>query len=260
MTAVEGVELYLCDWPNAPSRLIAIRLASSAIKLAVRVTGGVRSLTTPEIVRMRDFLAPALSAHDITVIGGGTQMRSRNNRQHTIPGITDVLPMVLWANPQAHVVGVVPRQTQLRLQNSMLVVSDQADDDFFTTIHPRLKTCLLLQYSADRGLPDWDAEWLASLDYMQALRQAGGFHTLHLVYGGGATTERELLHILQLPPDNQGPWHVLLVADSGGVASAYANSAAFVAAHQDMLTICLTSDLAEAMLPFVAAAQTKGEQ
>jgi hypothetical protein len=104
-----------------------------------------------------------------------------------------------------------------------------------------------LQYSVDRGLPDWDKEWMVSLDYMEVLRTDAGFRSGHVFYGGGKTTSNEIRHVAALPPDPRNPWHVVLIADSGGVAQQLAEDAEFRQAHAHSVTVCTSAELSQAL-------------
>lgn len=241
-----GVHILPCSLRfGEESRRIAIRAASARGRVAVRLGGGSRSFSDSHAwaQKMYDSVVAAFSGCDFTFIAGGTRMELRADGS-TIPGITEALPLIAATNPNATTVGVIPRQTDLRLANGKLVVSNRQSNDHITFVHPDLSTCLLLQYSADKGLPDWDAEWQSALDLMDALRTDAGYRTLHVFYGGGPTTERELLHVLKLSAHNPAsPWRVVLVADSGGVATKYTFNAALCERYADRLTVCQAQHL-----------------
>ncbi|HVI69364.1 MAG TPA: hypothetical protein VM581_02805 [Magnetospirillaceae bacterium] len=224
------------------SRRLAIRAASTRGKVAVRIGGGVRSLSSSAVAMMNKTIVPAFAGCDFTLIAGGTRTELRLDGA-ILPGITEVLPLIGAVSPLAKTVGVIPRQTDLRLVHGRLIVADKPQNDHITIVHPDLNTCLLLQYSVDKGLDGWDAEWLTALDLMEALRLDGGYRTLHLFYGGGKTTERELLHVLNLSHSPANPWWVVLVADSGGVVSQYAADKSWCSQFAGRLAVCGASEL-----------------
>jgi hypothetical protein len=222
--------------------------ASSPRRAAVRLTGSARNIDPGVVELMYETVVGAFSGCDITVLSGGTRMVMRTNPRRFLPGITEVLPLIAAASPQARTIGVVPRQTKLVMQDGVgLIVSDKPVNDFVTIIHPDLDACLLLQYSADKGFTDWNMEWELSLDYLEALRNDASYFTGHLVYGGGKTTERELLHVVRLGHNPAKPWLVILVSDSSGVAAKYANDRNFCDTYSDRLVVCSARDLTEVL-------------
>ncbi len=247
--ARNGVRLLIENMQFPNSRLTALQLASSPTAAAVKICGGCASLTPSAVNAMYDSIVPAFEGAACTVIGGGTSMRIRGTNV-VLPGITEVLPWIHDAHPEVVVVGVAPRQTAMQWLpgTDLLVIDDQPENPYVTTVHPGLQFCLVLQYSADRGAPDWDAEWMVALDYLEVLRESPRrFRTAHLLYGGGKTTERELLHVVNLPHDPDNPWWVILVSDSGGVAGQYASDREFCTRYQDNLVVCTAAEIASVL-------------
>ncbi len=245
-----GVHILPCSLSHGEeSRRVAIHAASAPGRVAVRLGGGARSFSDSNAwaQAMYDNVVAAFAGCDFTFIAGGTRMESRADGS-TIPGITEALPLIAAANPHARTVGVIPRQTDLHLVNGRVVVSNKPANDHITIVHPDLCTCLLLQYSADKGLPGWDAEWQCALDLMNALRTDAGYRTLHVFYGGGPTTERELLHVLKLQSHSPAnPWRVVIVANSGGVASKYAVNTSLCKQYADRLSVCQARHLRDTL-------------
>jgi hypothetical protein len=240
-----GVDIVLCSLAFADeSRRIAIRAASAPRKKAIKL-GGFSANLPPELVGlMYRTIAGTLAGCDITIMGGGTRNVLRSDPHKVIDGIGEVLPVISRASPDAKTIGIVPRQSKLVLKEGVgLIVGDKPLSSFFTVIHPGLDTCLVLQYSADKGYAGYDLEWRLALDYLELLRQEAGHDTLHLIFGGGATTRREILHVVNLPHNPAKPWHVLLISDSGGVAEEFATNAGFCATYRDRLIVCKAADL-----------------
>lgn len=244
-----GVDIVLCSLAFADeSRRIAIRAASAPRRKAIKLGGYSANLPQQLAELMYRSVAKPLMGCDITVLGGGTRNVLRNNPSKVIHGIGEVIPVIGKASPLARTIGVIPRQSKLMLREEFgLVVADNPTNDFVTIIHPGLDTCLLLQYSADKGYTDWDPEWRLSLDYLELLRQEAGHDTMHLMFGGGNTTKREILHVLNLPHNPAKPWRILLISDSGGIAEQFAADADFCTQYREQLVICKAADLSRAL-------------
>lgn len=225
---------------------LAVEMATARRTATIRITGYGVMYDSMLIQQLFETVAPAFANSDCTIIGGATRVKQRNS-ETIIPGVAEILPLIHKSSPNARVIGVVPRQTELHYYKGDIIVSDKPTEDYLTVIHAGLPACLLLQYSADRGFTDWNGEWQVSLDYMEVLREHGGHQTLHFVFGGGPTTKREVLHVLNLPRNSANPWRVMLVADSGGAAEELAADGELCRLHADRLVVCNAASVRDSL-------------
>jgi hypothetical protein len=127
----------------------------------------------------------------------------------------------------ARTIGLVPVIGDVSLYAGFVVVSNKPEDDYYTVIDDRCPFCLVLQFSTDRPELTWDDEWGVGIDYMELLRSDAQYRSLHLVFNGGVVTRNECLHVAALPKDDDNPWNLLLVEDSGRMAEELSNDLEF---------------------------------
>ena len=261
-----GTQLTICSVSisraDAISRKDLVRLASSPTRTAVRVTGGAGHMSKEEGKNVAELLADALGGSQCTtsVISGATmvidrpspgdcalcltaQMYCREHSSHIKrhPGVMDILPRLVQLKAPARTVGVVPTIDPPLLWGGYMVVSNREGESHYTVIDDTIPACVVVQFNADRPMLTWDDEWRVCLDYLQLLRDEGDHRSLHLVYNGGATTRREVMHVAKLA-DPANPWYVLLVADSGREATILANDLEWRKAHPGVIS-CTKADL-----------------
>jgi len=239
-----GVELQVCELGTESTRA-AVFLASAPNKKVVRLTGGAGGMAASQANEMYDMFVSAFKGCEVALIAGGTRMLAAPGYTQVKPSITEVLPKIIACSPKARAIGVVPRIDNMVLHNGNLVI--YREPEHINIIHPKLHSCIILQY-ADRGLKDlWTKEWQASLEYMELLRDSGGYEPLHIVYNGGMYTEQELLHVAKLTKRKQA--RLLLIEGSGRMASKYAADKAFRSQYNDQTEVlsCKPHELAQVL-------------
>lgn len=261
-----GTKLRMCSVSisraDAISRRDLVRLASSPIQAAVRVTGGAGHMPSEEGQGVADCLAQALGGATCgaSVLAGATmvierpiprlctdcdraKMHCRLHAQNVVrhPGVMDILPRLAQLEAPGRTIGIVPTISPPVLYNGHLIISDTPGEPFYTVVDDTSPVCVLVQFNTDRPTLTWDDEWKVCLDYLQLLRDEGNHRSLHLVYNGGATTRREVMHVAQLS-DSGNPWRVLLIEDSGREATTLANDLQWRRDHPNVIS-CTKADL-----------------
>jgi hypothetical protein len=143
----------------------------------------------------------------------------------------DVLSRLAELKAPAKLIGIVPSISDLEMVASWVVISDNQDKEHYTVIDNGIPVSVVAQFSTDKPRLTWDDEWVICLEYMDLLRSEAGQKTLHLVYNGGETTKNEVLKVATLPSSAGTPWHMLLVEDSGRVATELANNTSWRKQH-----------------------------
>lgn len=234
---------------DALSRRDLVRLAASKRECVVRVTGGAALMNDHHGMDVGRYLAESLggSACDAAVLAGATIAIDRpipgkcllcdeqglHCPKHSYgqvkpkPGVMSVLMNLAAMNAPAKTIGLVPVVGDVSLYAGFVVVSDKPENGYYTVIDDRCPFCLVLQFSTDRPKLSWDDEWRVSIDYMELLRNDARHRSLHLAFNGGVVTRNECLHVAALPQDNDNPWNLLLVEDSGRTAEALSKDLEF---------------------------------
>jgi hypothetical protein len=214
--------------PGEVSHSVAYELTTVATRMLVRWTGGCGSLPEHLAAQMYETLVEAFDGFTGAQVFGATRMLRIEDGQVLPPsdprsvrhGITEVPPMIRRLNPGSKIAGVVPiKDPPVQLDFALGQIISR-EDEYVTIVHPGQDYALMIQASPDDGVI-WEAEYKWCLKFIAAMARAG-FRSLLFVYGGGNTTEKEILaHAkLGLP--------VLLVADSPGKAGQYAADESFL--------------------------------
>jgi hypothetical protein len=135
----------------------------------------------------------------------------------------------------ARTIGIVPTIGDLSLYGGFIMVSNTPSHTSYTVVDGRCPFCLLLQFSTDKPGLTWDDEWRVSIDYMELLRNEAQYSSLHLAFNGGKVTRNECLHVAALPQEDT-PWQLLLVEDSGRTATELANNREFRSTHPHVVS------------------------
>lgn len=249
MRQLPGTALRQASLGDPMSRRDLVRLASSGRKCIIRITGGAALMSEAEGAGVGLFLANALGGHacDAAVVSGATAAIDRpiqgectecdRYRVHCPehgfgniqprPGVMDTLMHLSEMGAPARTIGIVPTIDDLSLYGGFIVVSNVPSHASYTVVDGRCPFCLLLQFSTDRPGLTWDDEWRVCLDYMELLRNEAQHKSLHLVYNGGKVTRNECLHVASLPQEDDNPWQLLLIEDSGRTATDLAEDTEF---------------------------------
>jgi hypothetical protein len=201
------------------------------------VTGGAGLYQGPHIGR---FLADALGGPlaDVAVLAGATMTIDRpapgvceecdscgmhcpgHSRGDILPrpGVMEVLVELAAMGAPARTIGIVPTIGDAMLYNGYIVISNEADNPYYTVVDDRCPVCLMLQFSTDKPKLTWFDEALVSIDYMEILRNDADYESLHLVFNGGNATRQECEHVAALP-QGDNPWKILLVSDADRVST-----------------------------------------
>jgi hypothetical protein len=257
-----GVTIFPCSVShNEESLRAAMDLVSPEWKTLIRLMGGCGGMSPDDVSGMSECARRSFKGFRGGIVIGGSRMYDRaalkERRKVIVPGITEMIDDILDVAPNAVVIGVAPRQSDLvYIEGFGNVISDGEDPfdptkntPYITFIHPSLKLCLLLQYSADRPLDSWSHEWKTALRYMEMARTGtqAGFRTAYVVYNGGRETEKELQYLVRFPQDPSNPRTIVLISDSGRVATQYANDPEFRTTHADKLVVCTKDELPDAL-------------
>lgn len=249
---------------SALSRRDLVRLAASKRECVVRITGGAALMSEAEGADAGLILANALggSTADAAVIAGATMTINRPvpglcaacdmHRVHCPahgfghieprPGVMDTLMHLSAMGAPARTIGIVPTIGDLSLYGGFMMVSNTPSHGSYTVVDGRCPVCLLLQFSTDKPGLTWDDEWRVSLDYMELLRNEAQYSSLHLAFNGGKTTRNECMHVAALPQEDS-PWQLLLVEDSGRTATELAGDQEFRSAYPHVVS-CKKHELA----------------
>ena len=261
-----GTQLRFCSTAitraDAVSRRDLLRLASSPLRAAVRVTGGAGNMSKEEGEDVAILLADGLggAACSASVLAGATMVINRPRRGRCMlcdrarmyctshqgavtkhPGVMDILPRLAALNAPGKTVGVAPIVTPPFLWGGRFVISNESREPFYTVVDDQTPVCQLVQYSTDRPGLTWDDEWKVCLDYLDLLRNDADHRSLHLVYNGGVTTRNEVLHVAKLS-NRSNPWRVLLIEDSGREATILANDTRWRNNHPNVVS-CTKAEL-----------------
>lgn len=217
--------LYVQNEGEDVSTKVALTLTRAPEKFVIRLTGGCGEMSERDAEPMYDLFTHGFGGdYKGALVFGGTQMRLRADPSMVYPGITEIAPRIASECPEAIVLGIVPRQGDLKLSPHGMIVSDELGKDFFTIVHPQQHTCLVVQHSVDTGVI-WDAEYLICASIVQHLQDFAGWKALLVAYNGGGVTEREIMLWAQ-----RG-WPVLLIAESGRVSERLAKDSEFLRLH-----------------------------
>lgn len=217
------------------STKVALTLTRARTRIIVRITGGCGRMEPEHAATLDTIFDDAFAPFSGALLFGGTRMVRRDDPHAVVPGITEIPPRIRARNPDAMILGVIPRTEDLRIAPDLgMIVADDPAEPYVTIVHPHQDTCLVVQRDADH--PErWDAEYEACMHITEHLRTYAGWQSLLVSYNGGAVTEREIRRTAA-----RG-WHVLLIAGSGRVTDALANDRDFRAAHPNVLTAQATA-------------------
>ncbi len=244
---------------DAVTRVDLVRLASSRLNAVVRVTGGAGFMSAEEGAGVAQLLAEALggAACQASVLAGATMVITRpqpgncadcdHNRTYCSlhagaamvasrqPSVMDVLSELSRRGAPCKTVGVAPTISGPRLYGGSVIIENRPEEPHYTVLDERAPVCVLTQFNTDRPNLTWLDEALVCIDYMDLLRREGDHRSLHLVYNGGDTTRQEIEHVANLI-DPVNPWEVLLVEDSGRMATQFAKNSAWRKAHPHVVS------------------------
>lgn len=220
------------------SQLFGLNSARDVRHFVLRGTGGCGLMSPKDAVGLRN-LELALTGRtedgrsDLPKFSGlclfgGTRMVRKDDPSVVIPGITEVFPAIEEHCDQAAMLGVIAKVGHLRYTENGIVISDEADCEYCTIIHPTQTSCVLLQPSADMQA-SWDDEFKECVRIAHSLSQVS-WKGLLLAYNGGGVTEKEIRTWAK--HGQRDPfWQVLIVNGSGRKCDELANDDKFLADH-----------------------------
>lgn len=222
------------------SQLFGLNSARDVRHFVLRGTGGCGLMSPQDAVGLRNLeLAltgrtaegqtdPSLPRFSGLCLFGGTRMVRKDNPEIIIPGITEVFPSIEKYCDKAAMLGVIAKVGHLRYTQHGIIISDEADSEFCTIIHPTQTSCVLLQPSADMQA-SWDDEFKECVRIVHSLIPLS-WKGLLLAYNGGGVTEKEIRTWAKHGQRNPA-WNVLLVKGSGRKCDELANDDKFLADH-----------------------------
>jgi hypothetical protein len=212
---------------NEESVKLALLLTRAKSNFVVRFTGGCGSMT-PEYARdVYELLSEPFSGFNGAILFGGTRMLNKKDFK-VIPGITEIPPLIKKNNPDAVILGVVPKSSDMGISNEYgLIIDSESEHDFITVVHPDQDICLVVQQSVDHEA-SWEAEYEECINIISNLRKFASWKSLLISYNGGNTTEKEILATAKLN------WPILLIKDSGGKTEKYSKDADFLSAYPNV--------------------------
>ncbi len=213
----------------------ALRLTSAPSRVVVRITGGCGNMSAADADGMYDLFAEALKGFDGGILFGGTRMISKEGGK-ILPSVTEIPTRIKIRAPDAVILGVVPRTSELKLVPGLgMVVSGESGAAYDSIIHPNQEACLLVQQSVDTGV-EWEAEYRVCLDIVKNLRDYANWQSVLISYNGGSVTKKEILETAE-----RG-WPVVLVSGSGRVTGELAEDNDFLNEHPNVLVAEKTSE------------------
>lgn len=208
------------------STKVALLLTRAKKRNIIRITGGCGNMEK-EFHQDMDELYKSLLGFEGAILFGGTRMIDKNNPDKIIPGITEVPPRLREQCPNAVILGVIPKTTDIELSESGLIVSNKVGSDFLTIAHPNQDSCLIVQESVDK-LATWETEFEECMNITHELREYVGWNSLLISYNGGTVTEKEILATAE-----RG-WPALLIKGSGRKTDQYANDEKFLQSYPNV--------------------------
>ncbi len=173
-------------------------------KIALRVTGGCKGMSTTDKVEMLDFFSKAFAGYRGLIWSGGTRQVTNGVVD---PMVTDVPGVVAAANEGCVALGTVPRTSMLSLQDDSRLVLD----NWGTAPNPDMAGILIVQNGPD-GEMGWDGDLDAYFALMQNWQTYAGFQRLGICsWNGGDITRNEIMRAIKLK------WPVFLIKGSGRV-------------------------------------------
>ena len=221
--------LYIKSQGEQTTKL-ALQLTTAKRKTVVRFTGGCGKMSDQDAANLLDLFTRAFIGYDGAAIYGGTRMLRRDDPTESVMGITEVPSHLRSLCPDMVLLGVVPRTQDLGLCEQGMIVANDANDPYFTIVHPEQDITLVVQVSADN--PEvWDAEYQECMRITNDLKEYCNFKSILISYNGGSVTEREILRTAE-----KG-WPVILIKDSGRKTDEYANNREFLALRTNVRVV-----------------------
>lgn len=198
------VNLVVMDATDGLPAAFALMGTRAKKKIALRVTGGCKGMSTSDKEEMMEFFSQAFTGYQGLIWSGGTRQVVDGVVD---PMVTDVPGVVAAVNEGCVALGTVPRTSMLSLQEDSRLVLD----DWGTVPNPDMSGILIVQNGPD-GKMDWDGDLDAYFALMQNWQTYADFETLGLCsWNGGDITEDEIMRAIKLK------WPVMLIGGSGRV-------------------------------------------
>ena len=199
----------------------------------IRLTGGCALMTSADSVGMKNLTDALRGKVDGRLrhprfagfaIFGGTRMRSIHDPKVIVPGITEIFPAMAKDSPGLVMLGMIPNfqsvtRSKKRGLKDKLILSVDEKKGVITTVHEELRSVLFLQPTPDRE-DVWDDEYKECFRLVKSLHERD-WKSLLVVYNGGSVTKREIELWQAWAQREPGQWNILLIKDSGRVASEY---------------------------------------
>ena len=209
------------------SHNVAYELTTLQRRVLVRLTGGCGSLPDAQGAAMYQLFVDGFAGFNGAMLFGGTRMLRMPDNTEICPGITEVAPMILRANKDCRILGIVPLKTPPMVFDQRLGAVVEHNSEYTTIINPSQNYCLTIAASPDNGVI-WEEEYKFCLQLTRLMRDRAKFRSVLVCYNGGDYTEQELLATA-----DEG-WPVLLIAGSGGQTEAYARNSLWLKQHPNV--------------------------
>ena len=207
VTAPGGkLNLVVMNSTDALPTAFALMGTKAADKVAIRLSGGCKGMSSADKEQMLGFFAEAFDGFRGVIWSGGTRQVDGDGR--TDPMVTDVPGVIARLNPGSVVLGTVPRTEMLTLQEDSRLVLNQ----YGNVLNPDMHGILVVQNGPDGEL-DWDGDLAAYFQLMQHWRDYAGFTALGLIaWNGGPVTREEIMR------SAKKGWPTIVVTGTGRVA------------------------------------------
>ena len=186
VTAPGGkLNLVVMNSTDALPTAFALMGTKAADKVAIRLSGGCKGMSSADKEQMLGFFAEAFDGFRGVIWSGGTRQVDGDGR--TDPMVTDVPGVIARLNPGSVVLGTVPRTEMLTLQEDSRLVLNQ----YGNVLNPDMHGILVMQH------------W----------RDYAGFTALGLIaWNGGPVTREEIMR------SAKKGWPTIVVTGTGRVA------------------------------------------
>lgn len=204
VTAPDGkVHLVVMNATDGLPAAFALMGARADKKVAIRLSGGCKGMSSEDKEQMLDFFAAAFVGYKGVVGSGATRQVSEDGLVD--PMVTEVPGVIAALNPGSVALGTVPRTEMLSLQGDSRIVLDQ----WGTVLSPSMSGILVVQ-NGPEGEMGWDGDLNIYFKLMQDWKTYGGFTALGMIgWNGGAITKDELERAIKLG------WPTFLIKGSG---------------------------------------------
>lgn len=213
ITAPGGkVTLLIKDAKEGIPAAFALMATRADHKVAIRITGGCKGMTTADKTAMLDYFSKAFAGFRGLAFSGATRQTDKDGNLD--PMVTDVPGVIAANNPGCIALGTAPRTDLLSLQGDSRLVLDS----YGTAPNPTMSGILLVQKGADGNL-DWNGDLADYFNMMGQLRDHAGFTHLGVIAWNGGEITRE-----EIQMSAQRGWPTIIVKGSGRVADEIATA------------------------------------